>query len=162
MEHAKHPPLAIVLRRFKNEVVELLPANTQMSADEASASAVLRIRTGTDGDHVVYHVLLPDTLTVQPVDWRRFAYDHSKVAELLSVCVRDNVLPMIFEPRSDDLREVAETTLTVALGDLSSVFDVLSVRCESPEPPGLLVTIEGEHKSGERRSYVVRVELGSA
>jgi hypothetical protein len=99
---------------------------------------------------------------VRPVDWRRFAYDHSKVAELVAVCVRDNLRSFSFAPWSEDQKEAAETTLTAALGDLGLIFEVASVRCESREGGSwLLATINGNHKNGVVKNYCVDFELGS-
>ena len=120
MEPAKRPPPYLVLRRFEHEAVELLPVNARTAAVQDSEAAACRIAVSTDGDTQVFSVNLPESLRVRPVDWRRFAYDHEKVAELLSLCVRDNWLQLIFEPWSDDLRQHAETIMMLALGDLSS------------------------------------------
>ena len=159
MEHAKCPPLTLVLRRFEHEVVELLPANPPMGALPDQAAAACRIGVRTDGDTQIYHVVLPDHLMVRPVDWKRFSYDHTKVKELLLSCVRDNLLPLGIEPWSEAQKERAEITLRLALGDLSSMFDLKSVRCECQEGGRVRTTIEGEHKNGERLSYGVEVAL---
>jgi hypothetical protein len=157
MEHAKHPPLSLVLRRFENEVVELLPANPPTAGESDPAAAACRIDVRAEVDTRVYHVVLPDYLMVRPVDWRRFSYDHEKVQELLSRCVRDNLPQVGFEPWSEAQKARVEATLRLALGDLSSLFDLESVDCEAREDNRLLATIEGAHKNGERRSYWVEV-----
>jgi len=149
MENEKLPPLSLVLRRFENECLELLPANAEIAALQGSAAAACRITAKTDGNTQIYRIFLPESLIVCPVDWRRFAYNHAKVVELLACCVRDNFLPLHFEPWSEDLKSHAENTMTLALGDLSSIFDLKSVHCEHPEGNRFLVSIEGEHKNGE-------------
>jgi len=114
----------------------------------------------TEEDTQIYSVVLPDGLTVRPVDWRRFAYDHAKVTELLSRCIRDNLQALDFVtfgvwPWSDEQRTFAETTLMVALADLSSIFDIESVRFERHEDGSLLTTIEGAHKNGEHKTCCI-------
>ena len=157
MDHAKRPPLSLVLRRFEHEVVELLPADPPTAAPTDPAAAACRLDVRVEGDTRVYHVVLPANLIIRPVDWRRFSYDHEKVKELLSLCVRDN-LPLVgFEPWSDAQKARVETALRSALRDLSSVFDLESVNCDGREDSRLLATIEGTHKNGERRSYCLEV-----
>jgi hypothetical protein len=160
MEQARGQPLSVVLRRFKNEGVELSAADAEPTTQN-SERATCRIESRTDGETQIYSVLLPSDFTVLPVDWRRFAYDHAKVSELLSLCVQDNLLPLGFEPWSDLLRERIEATITVALGDLSSVFDAQSVRCEFEclQGSGARIIIEGEHKNGERGAYIIASDL---
>jgi hypothetical protein len=159
-ELAKRPPQDLYLRRFVNgvvpEVLEILPARAQMTAMQVPADAACMISVQTDGDTQIYHVLLPENLIVRPVDWRRFAYDHEKVVNLLSVCARDNLAPLVFAPNSDEVRKQAETNLMVALGDLSSIFDTKSVRCEwecIDEISRIVTTLKGEHKNGECIEY---------
>jgi hypothetical protein len=168
MTHLERQPAHLVLRRFVRrqapEVLELMPSNAQIATIQDQADAVCRISVMTEGDTQAYSIHLPESLMVRPVDWRRFAYDHARVAELLSSCVRDNLEALgsvLFEPRplSDEQREGAEATLRLALSDLSSIFDVNSVRCESGEDGAFLVTVAGEHKNGETRSYCVCFQL---
>jgi hypothetical protein len=149
-----------VLRRFENEAVELFTTNEQGSAGHRPGDSSCRIAATPEGDTLVYSLTLPQSLMVRPVDWRRFAYDHSKVAELLAVCVRDNFLSLRFAPWSEDQRKIAETTLMAALGDLSSIFEVTSVRCENLEGGRLLTTISGSHKNGEVKNYCVGFKMG--
>lgn len=156
MEQARSQPVSLVLRRFKNEGIELLAADAEPATQKSERTAC-RIESRTDGDTQIYSVLLPGNFTVLPVDWRRFAYDHAKVSELLSLCVQDNLLPLSFEPWSDLLRTRIEATVTVALGDLSSVFDAQSARCEPEclQGSGARVIVEGEHKNGKRGAYII-------
>lgn len=161
MERIRYRPRSLVLRRFENEAIELLPADRQLAAVEDSAGGTCRIAANTDGGVPIYHVLLPDSLAIRPVDWRRFAYDHVKVSELLSLCVRDNLIPLSVEAWSEELRQCIETTLTLALGDLNSVFDLKSVRCESGEDVGVVIKIEGEHKNGQLMNYSFAFDLAS-
>jgi hypothetical protein len=61
---------------------------------------------------------------------------------------------MIFEAYNAETIQGFEYRLTIALKDLSSVFDVTAVKCEAAgfdegsDKPGLLVTVNGEHKNG--------------
>jgi hypothetical protein len=163
MENVKRPRRRIVLRRFANglgtEVIELLPGNAPMAAGQDPADAACTLSAWTEGEFCIYTVDLPENLMVRPVDWRRFAYDHAKVEALVSLCVRDNLREVLFEPWSERLRERVETTLMLALDDLRSVFETRSVRCEGGPDGTIRVTIEGEHKNAEYRSYCVSVEL---
>ena len=141
----------LVLRRFNNEPVELQPS--QLLTSPASLAHACRISSWPDRENQVFDLYLPDGIGVRPADWRRFAYDHSRVAKLLLQCVHDNVVSAIFEPRSDELKTRLEATLKEALGDLSSVFDVVAVLYEHGGRNGILITIEGRHKNGEHRTY---------
>jgi len=49
----------------------------------------------------------------------------------------------------------------LALGDLNSVFDLKSVRCESREDAGVVITIEGEQKNGQLVNYSFAFDLAS-
>ena len=151
MNPAKRPTLDIALRRFENELVEL--------SFSGPAAAACRIAARADGDAQVYWVHLPAGVAVLPGDCRRVAYDHEKVAELLAQCARDNLAPLGFEPWSEELKERIEATLPVALGDLRSVFETHSVRCERSGEGRLLITVEGEHKNGESAAYVASFDL---
>lgn len=159
MERPLRPPLTIVLRRFENEALELFTTNAPAGPEPGDAPC--RIAATPEGETLVYHLTLPPGLMVRPVDWRRFAYDHLKVAELVAVCVRDNLRSFSFAPWSEDQKEAAETTLTAALGDLGLIFEVVSVRCESSEGARLLATVNGSHKNGVVKNYCVDFELGS-
>lgn len=154
----------IVLRRFvpgvKPEVIEVMHPNGCLTDPSDPADAVCRLSVMTEGDTQIYSVALPEGFIVRPVDWRRFAYDHAKVAELLSQCVHDNLQALDFvasgfRPWSDEQRAFAEDTLTTALADLSSIFDSKSVRLEFPEDGTLLTVVEGEHKNGDHKIYCV-------
>ncbi len=175
MESKKCKSLSIVLRRFDNEAVELIPTNARMTEPQDLVAGICQIaaRIGEKSEEIdtkkqdkkfenraqVYSVMLPESLIIRPVDWRRFAYDHAKVAELISVCVIDNLGSLIFEPLSDELKASIENTLMVALNDLSSIFEIQSVRCEFSMEGRIEVTIEGEHKNGEVKNYVVETKL---
>ena len=170
MTHLEHSASQshLVLRRFVRgqvpEVLELVPVNAATPTVQSQTDAACRISVMTDGETQVYNILLPERLTVRPVDWRRFAYDHARVAEFLEVCIRDNLGSMesvIFgtRPLSDERRDETEATLRLALSDLGSIFDVTSVKCESRVDGTLLVTIAGEHKNGENRTFCVCFRL---
>jgi hypothetical protein len=121
------------------------------------ARTIGRIQVHPEGEVRVFSIELAPGAAVRPVDWRRFAYDHPKVGELLTQCVRDNIGEALFEPRSEDTPRILEKRLAAALADLSSVFDLISAGCET-EPERITVTITGEHKNGERAVY--QVEIG--
>jgi hypothetical protein len=164
VKNSLHRPVNIVVRRLLTgsnpEVVELMPANSWSEDVLDTVNAVCRISSVTDGDTQIYSVSLPKGFVVRPVDWRRFAYNHDKVAELLSRCIQDNLLALDFvafavRPWSDEQRALAENTLTMALADLGSIFDTKSVRFEFHEDGTLLTVIEGEHKNGDHKLYCV-------
>jgi hypothetical protein len=162
MKHAIRPPVHILLRRFVigavPEALEIMPTNDRIAPAQDPPEAICRISVMTEGDTQIYSVFLPQGFLIRPADWRRFAYDHARVTELLSLCVRDNLQGLDFVtfgvwPWPDEQREYAETTLMVALADLSSIFDAKSVRFERHEEDSILTTIDGEHKNGEHGSY---------
>jgi hypothetical protein len=100
-----------------------------------------------EGETLVYSLTLPHGTMVRPVDWRRFAYDHSKVAELLGVCVRDNLRTFIFAPWSAAQSYAAEAALTAALGGLSSIFEVMKAAPLAGAPSSGAATPAGRSPS---------------
>lgn len=106
---------------------------------------------------VLYSIELPDGLVVRPADWRRIVHDHSAVAKLVGATVRHNCNLIDLELLTPELMRQTEVDLHIALGDLSSVFDVESVLCAISHGDLLEVTVSGKHKDGERTSIALQV-----
>jgi hypothetical protein len=90
----------MTLRRFPHEPIEIIQARDSMSPEANRTSG---FSSNTAGGMQVYDVHLADGAQVKPVDWRRFAYDHAKVKELLSSCIQDNLNVFMFYPVSAEL-----------------------------------------------------------
>ena len=144
-ESTDFQPRSIVLRRVGVEALELLP----------SGPCLIRVSSWADAGAQMYAVDLPPGCGVRPVDRRQFAYDHVEVRRRLKQCTADNTLEATFSLPSVQLLEELAARIRLALADLSSMFDVIDVRCESEETL-LNVTIEGEFKNGERETIVFR------
>jgi hypothetical protein len=136
-------PRSIVLRRFANEALELLP----------SGPGLIRVSSSADAGAQVYGLALSPGCGVRPVDWRRVAYDHVEVQRRLRQCTVDNTADAMFAPMSAQLLKELAARIRLALADLSSVFDVVDVTCEAREDV-LVVAIDGEFKNGERVTIV--------
>ena len=156
MDHAKSRRMCIVLRRFANQgaaALEIRHASEQAEAGKNPWEEGCTVSALAEGDFIFYRIEFSKGLVVSPGNWKRFAYDHSRVAELLSFCVRDNLNEVAFDPWSDELKERVEGNLMTALRDLSTIFDIKSLRCEYILDGAVATTIEGEHKNGEYRVY---------
>ena len=146
------PPF--MLRRFLGAPIEVRKTGPANSADP-NAGLTCRLAAHADGETEVYEVQLAAHHAVTPADWRRFAYDHARIAELLTTCVTDNLALFGFDPQTDESRSRIEATLAVALGDLTSIFESKSVQCEFTDDGFIRVAVSGDHKNGETRSYFV-------
>jgi hypothetical protein len=161
-ESTERPKRTLILRRLANEPLELVavPIHPRFFSPRASAC---RIRAWTDGDSQVFRVELPEGYAVEPVDWRRFAFDQDKMRALLSACVRDNLAESVFEPLTYPTRQHAIAQLTLALADLRSILEVRRVSYElSPKGGERLVTIEGTDVHHAPYSCVVSVRDSTA
>lgn len=113
-----------------------------------------------EGETVIYYVEVPAPLSVKPPDLRRFAYDHKKVESLVVNCINDNSLGYNFEVLNESLLEKLQREIFVALQDLNSVIELLSVECnQNPRSSfsDISVTVEFEQKNGERKVIVVQL-----
>lgn len=150
----------IVLRRLlpPGQPIELVGSIAPAKADSAE-QLHCEVQSREEGTFQIYSVRLPDSVTIRPGDWRQFAYDHQKVLELVTQCVRDNLNMPVFEPWpwSSDAKAEVENCLPRALYDLSSVFDLKSVTCEF-EDDLIVVQVEGEYKNGQSGVIIVRCD----
>ncbi|MFT3896367.1 MAG: hypothetical protein QM719_01485 [Thermomonas sp.] len=155
--------LSLVVRRFivPPESIELAIAN----ADAAGRpSETCRIWCREDDDAAgtaIYSVTLPECMSIRPVDWRRFAYDHENVASLVARCANDNFGPVYCDLRfpSEAFTSRLEFVLAHALRDLNSIFDLGSVKCEMQQGSRLLMQITGEYKNGEATTICIEQAL---
>jgi len=83
------------------------------------------------------------------------------VRSLIARCVTDNVDQWDQRQCSEDLCRHGERQLFVPLRDLGSIFDVtrVTVECDVIDPATIQVSVEGEHKNGERVVHVLRGQL---
>ena len=153
-------PLTLILRRLKmgsmKEELEisLIHPSSVDGAGPLQSNCIVNV--DEDEESVIYMLRISEGVTVKPVDWRRFAYDHNVVNNLIQRAVTDNVRDVVFEPLSDELVKRVEYRLNLVLADMVSIFDTLSVDCELREEPSeIYVTIEGEYKNGARETMVI-------
>lgn len=151
-------PLPIVVRRFAHagEMVELTFAGIPSPSVPAACRVFCDGRAGDDGT-LAYVVDLPENASIRPVDWRRFAYDHAKIASLVQACVQDNLMLAIGHhgALAEQHASQVESALASALRDFGSIYDVVSVGVEFAGDD-LLVRIEGEFKNGERSTLCIQ------
>jgi hypothetical protein len=126
--------MKIHLRRFSGEGITLVtmqPSAAFRIASVASADHRLPNESGsvTSPRVLLYEVELIAGCTVQPVDWRRFAYEDNKVYASIAACVQDNLAQFVFLPGTDETGRTIRDCLSAALGDLQSIADVKSVAC---------------------------------
>lgn len=145
-------PLSFILRRFicPQEAIELVIEDT---GGVPRQSTSCRIWSGQDDDANgirAYGITLPGNVLVRPVDWRRFAYDHEKVAALIRSCACDNfgLAYCDLDFSAEEYVGRFENVLMRALQDLSSIFDVKSVKCELLNDRAL-TEVTGDFKNGE-------------
>jgi hypothetical protein len=153
-------PLTLILRRLKmgemKEDLEISLNHTSSADGDGLLHSNCVVNVDEDADSVIYILRIAEGVTVKPVDWRRFAYDHKAVNNLIQRGVTDNVRDVLFEPVSDELIERIEYRLTLVLADMISIFDTISVNCElRKETSEIYVTIEGEYKNGKRETMAI-------
>ena len=151
MKEVSGQPVIVVLRRCENESISFVAVE-----GARTENAVCRVAARQAENAFAYHVSVPDGFAVLPVDWRRFAYDHEKVKELLARCIQDNVSLFLFDAWSEDTKQLIEKTLRVALADLNTIFDTKYVECSSEAEDVIRVEIRGEHKNGHLASVHCR------
>lgn len=149
----------VYLRRESNEPLELEIAAGTSEPATALARIVGSPWTEDGRSYLLYEVDLAPGVRVRPVDWRRHAYDHERIQALISACVRDQGLALLFEPSEPSRCERVAASMALALRDLGSVFDTKHVRIE--EHDGVdVVEIEGEFKNGEGVRIRINLERG--
>ena len=149
--------IEIVLRRYRpSDRLEIYLASAHSKNALAENATLCSLQSAIEDDCTTYFILLGEGVAAKPVDWRRFSYDHDKVRALLHQCIKDNLkTALLFDVQSNELARQLEHNLSVALSDLTSIFDTKSVRCEIHDGDAL-VTIDGEYKNGERGQLMVR------
>ena len=156
------PTTTITLLRRLDQPIEILPA-----AESRTRPDSLRVLARPAAGHVgkfkeadlLYTVDLPSGYEIRPADWRPLIDNRHTLELLILELIIQNVEPARFEPLSATLLRRFESTLRVALTDVTRAFDVGSVDCElSPgDHPGVLVTVSGDHKNGDHRHAVIPV-----
>jgi hypothetical protein len=159
------PTTTIILLRRLDQPIEILT-----SAESRAGPDSLRVLASPAAGHLgkfkeadlLYSVDLPSGCEIRPADWRPLIDDRDALELLILELVIQNVAPARFEPLTATLLRRLESTLRLALTDVTRAFDVGSVNCELPpdDPSGVLVTVSGDHKNGDRRQVVIPV-LGS-
>jgi hypothetical protein len=124
---------ALVLRRFAGEPLEIVALAAPPAVPVLERPRGCAVRAAADGEMQVYVVEVPAGYAVLPVDWRRFATDPEQVRQRVVACVRDNLEWAAFEPKSADVKARIVEQLRRALGDLTSMLDVLEVGVEPHE-----------------------------
>jgi hypothetical protein len=147
--------LPLVLRRHENEQLEITAVRSERGSSSPASLPPCQIWSCDEGETRIYTVSNWTDYAVTPVDWRRFAYEHGQVKDLLTRCVRDNWTVYIGAALNDSLLNGLRSHLTVALGDLSTLFDVHDVACERGDGDALTVTVTGEHKNGKQEMYTI-------
>jgi hypothetical protein len=137
------PVRRVALRRFAGESVEVVALNAPSPAPTLEGPRGCRIWSRSDGDTQVYELELPEGYVVRPIDWRRFGADPERVRALIVNCVRDNTVDAVFEPWTGVFRAQIAARLELALKDLSSMIEVVSVGLDSSqEPDQAMVSVE--------------------
>ena len=154
------PTTTITLLRRLDQPIEILP-----SAESRAGPDSLRVLAQPAAGHLekfkeadlLYTVDLPTGYEIRPADWRPLIDDRGSLELLIFELIIQNVAPSRFEPLSSTLLRRLESTLRLALVDVTRAFDVGSVNCEllPDDRPGVLVTVSGDHKNGDHRHAVI-------
>jgi hypothetical protein len=107
---------------------------------------------------LVYAIDLPDDCTIAPADWRRHAYDHDTVRQLIAATVGENASLLLFEPMTVEAMPGIEARVRRALLDLGTVFDITDVTCAQSAEGHLTIEVTGEHTNGELASICIQVD----
>lgn len=115
-----------------------------------------------EGETLIYNVEIPGFLKVKPPDFRRYAYDHKKIESLIINCVNDNCQKYIYKSIEESLFKIIEQELLIALQDLNSILDVISVECQlTKEPQGYYsVKVMFEFKNGVLGELIIPIYYG--
>ena len=108
---------------------------------------------------LIYYVELPKELGVIPPDWRDLAYEHVKVEKLVYTSVMDNLKlsGFIFEPLNADSIRNLKNILSIALKDLGSVIDLISVEIDTNEQASdqVNIVVLFDYKNGETKQLII-------
>ena len=156
------PTTTITLLRRLDQPIEILPA-----AESRAGPDSLRVLAQPAAGHLekfkeadlLYTVDLPTGYEIRPADWRPLIDNRDSLELLILELIIQNVAPARFEPLSATLLRRLESTLRLALADVTRAFDVGSVNCEllPDDRPGVLVTVSGDHKNGDHRHAVIPI-----
>ena len=156
------PTTTIILLRRLDQPIEILRCTESRTGPDSlrvlASPAAGHLEKFKDAD-LLYTVDLPSGYEIRPADWRRLIDDRHSLEMLIFELVIQNVAPARFEPISATLLRRLESTLRLALADVTRAFDVGSVDCEhSPDDrPGVLVTVSGDYKNGAHGHVVIPV-----
>jgi hypothetical protein len=154
-------PTTIVLIRREGQPIELLPSPAATDSTRIAAELAPDDLGQVTAAHMIYTIELPDDVDIRPADWRRIAYDHDAIGQLLGATMWHNCRPYDFEPLTPELLKRIEAAQRIAMRDLATVFDVDSVECAAT-PDGLLeVTVSGQHKNGTHASRTIQYNPGA-
>ena len=156
------PTTTITLLRCLDEPLEILPSPDVRAGPDSlrvlATPANDRLERFKDAD-LLYTVDLPTGYEIRPADWRRLVDDQKALELLIRELVVQNVASVRFEPIGATLLRRLDSTLRLALADVSRAFDVGTVDCEplADGTPGVLVTVTGDHKNGDRRQVEIPI-----
>jgi hypothetical protein len=115
---------------------------------------------GKENDAYIFYVNLPEGLKLVPPDMREMAYDHESVEEMVKSCVKDNIKIFSHEVINAALFKRVERALGLALLDLKSTIDLVSVECKQADnAKSYFILVSFEHKNGERKCLQLRNEV---
>jgi hypothetical protein len=139
----------------KTDCIEIVPAKNTTGKNEIEKSfekkQIKMCVLNKEKDFYRYEIDLPDTFVLKPPDLREFAYEHDIVNEMIKAYIKDNVEMYMMDLITQELFDKIRKTLHLALSDLSSIMDLISVDCESGNEPGSYrVSVIYEYKNGER------------
>jgi hypothetical protein len=156
------PTTTITLLRRLDQPIEILPA-AESRAGPDSLRILARPATGhlqkfKEAD-LLYTVDLPTGYEIRPADWRPLIDNRHALEMLILELIIQNVEPCRFEPLSATLLRRLESTLRLALVDVTRAFDVGTVNSEllPDDGPRVLVTVSGDHKNGDHRHVMIPV-----
>ena len=156
------PTTTITLLRCLDQPIEILPSAESRTGPDSlrilARPAAGLVEKFKEAD-LLYTVDLPTGYEIRPADWRPLIDDRDSLELLIFELIVQNVAPARFEPTSATLLRRLESTLRLALADVTRAFDVGSVNCEllPDDRPGVLVTVSGDHKNGDHRHVVIPV-----
>ena len=157
----------IFRRRFSNvtkDCIEILPRlnlSDEKTVREAFGNKSIKIYLiDIEDDAYIFYVNLPESLKLIPPDLREMAYDHESVEEMVKSCVKDNLKYFHHEVINSALFKRVERALGLALLDLKSIIDLVSVECKQADnAKSYFILVTFEHKNGERKCVQLRNEV---
>jgi hypothetical protein len=152
MQQDRYQSLSLILRRFihPQESIELVIESSKAVFHQPISCCICCGEDYDANETHAYALTLPENVSVRPVDWRRFAYDHERVAAFIMACAHDNFMFVYCDLgfSKEEYIKRFQHVLTRALQDLSSIFDTRSVECELRQDH-VLTLVTGEFKNGE-------------